>query len=147
MEQMMKIEQILDQWEADCKIDKTQLGDESIKVPKLHAKYSREFVTERIRLIHLKNQLKTLRFEKMEFLINPTQEGVQRGWKIPAQGRLLKADVANHLDSDPEIIEIETKVGIQTEKVELLKAIIDSLKTRGFLIKNCLDEIKWINGG
>ena len=35
----MKIDEILNFWKEDCVIDKTEIGDEAIKIAKLHHKY------------------------------------------------------------------------------------------------------------
>ena len=35
----MQLEAIYDEWKKDSEIDKTELGDESIAIPKLHHKY------------------------------------------------------------------------------------------------------------
>ena len=35
----MKIDEILNLWKEDCVIDKTEIGDEAIKIAKLHHKY------------------------------------------------------------------------------------------------------------
>jgi hypothetical protein len=44
----MKIEEILDNWKEDSKIDRTELGDEALKIPKLHHKYYQIYVSERL---------------------------------------------------------------------------------------------------
>jgi hypothetical protein len=36
---MMKFEDVFASWEKDSVIDRTELADESLKIPKLHHKY------------------------------------------------------------------------------------------------------------
>ena len=36
----MNIDDILSTWEEDCKIDKTELGDEALRLFSLHHKYN-----------------------------------------------------------------------------------------------------------
>jgi len=146
-EKSMKIEQIEQLWSDDSTINTTDLTKETIKIPQLHAKYYAIYVKQRLLLVKLKAAYKQLKLEKYEFLINPTEEKVKAGWKIPAQGKLLKNEVAQYLEGDQQLIEMELKIGIQEEKVGYLKSIIDSINTRNFLIKNILDDRKFMNGG
>ena len=43
----MKTEDIISLWEQDCKIDSTELGMESLRIPQLHNKYYKIFIQER----------------------------------------------------------------------------------------------------
>ena len=46
----MKLEDIIQQWEQDVKIDRTELDAESIKIPSLHNKYYKIYIKEKIQL-------------------------------------------------------------------------------------------------
>ena len=39
----MKLEELLDSWKTDCKIDDTDLDKESLDIPLLHGKYLKDF--------------------------------------------------------------------------------------------------------
>jgi hypothetical protein len=43
-------------------------------------------------------------------------------------------------------LDIELKIGVQQEIVEYLKAILQSINGRSFVIKNFIEERKWLNG-
>lgn len=129
----MKLEQILELWEEDSHINKNELGDEAIKIPKLHSKYYRIYVNEKLVLRKYKAELDQLRLEKYEFYTQgPTKEQMDLGWKLPASGKILKNEVNSYLDADKEIVEKSLKIGLQNEKVDLLESIIKSLTSRGF---------------
>jgi len=49
----MKIEDIVSEWDKDSKIDETELGTEAAKIPKLHNKYLKFFMGERIVLFKM----------------------------------------------------------------------------------------------
>lgn len=134
-------------WEEDSKIDSTDLGGESLRIPSLHAKYCRLYSLEKVVLTKLKGTYKSLRLEKYEFLINPTKEKVDLGWIIPPQGKLIKSEVGQYLESDTDLINLELQLSVQQEKVDMLKSILDTLKTRGLLIKNALDDRRFLAGG
>ena len=43
----MKLEDIMDQWKQDASIDNTDLGEESLQIPNLHAKYMEIYTKEK----------------------------------------------------------------------------------------------------
>ena len=67
MEECMNIEEIMDLWKEDTKIDRTELGDEAIKVPSLHSKYMNILVKEKLILRKLDSEMKQLKLDKYEF--------------------------------------------------------------------------------
>lgn len=136
----MKLDSILELWEEDSKLDRNDLSNESLKIPGLHSKYYRIYVNEKLILRKYEAQLKELKMEKYEFYTQgPSKEQIDRGWKLPPVGKVLKADVNMYLDADKEIIELSLRIGIQKEKIDLLESIIESFKARGFNIKSALD--------
>ena len=50
----MDIEKIVCEWNKDSKIDDTELGTESSRIPMVHNKYLKYYMGERIQLIKLK---------------------------------------------------------------------------------------------
>lgn len=143
----MTFEELQDEWDTDSVIDSTKIGNESIRTPKLHAKYLRIHSREKMKLLSLQHRYKILRGEKKEFFINPTREVMQeKNWKIPERGKILKSDIESFLDIDSELLELELKIGVQQEKVEYLKSILQSINGRSFVIKNYIEERKWLQG-
>jgi hypothetical protein len=144
----MKIESIFEQWDKDSQIDRTELGEESIKIPKLHHKYYKVFISERLLLRKLDADLKQLKLEKYEFYTQgPTKDQKEKGWELPARGLILKGDIPTYIDADKDIVELTLKIGYQQEKIELLESIIKSLVNRGFQIKAAIDWHKFTMGG
>jgi hypothetical protein len=144
----MKFEDIFVSWEKDSAIDRTELAEESLKIPKLHHKYYTIYVTEKATLRRLESDMKKLKLEKYEFFtLGPNEETKDRGWRLPARGMILKADIPMYMEGDQDIIDLSLKIGMQQEKVELLESIIKSLQTRNFIIKNAIDFTKFSMGG
>ena len=143
----MTIEELFDEWERDSKIDKSELGEESIKIPLLVAKYGAELTRSKFRIAKLYGDLKIMKREKGEFYFNPTKEHRDRGWVSPPQGRLIKTDLREYVDSDKDVIDIELKIGALNAKIDALNIILKELHSRGFNIKNCIEDRKFLNGG
>ncbi len=144
----MKIEEIREAWDVDSAIDKTEIGDESLKIPKLHAKYMRMLSDERLLLRKLESDLKVLKRDKYEFYtMGPTKEQKDLGWELPARGMVLKQDINIYMESDRQVVDLTLRIGMQQEKVEMLDSIIRSIMNRGYQLKTALDFLKFTMGG
>jgi hypothetical protein len=140
----MKLEDIYTEWEQDANIDRSELGNEVLRIPKLHHKYFKIFTNERLILRKYEVELKQLKLEKHEFFtMGPTEETHARGWRLPPQGKILRSDVNNYIEADKDVVNITLKIGIQQEKLELLESIIKSLTNRGFNIKSAIEFEKF----
>lgn len=143
----MKLEDIFSEWENDSNIDITELGEESLKISKLHHKYFRILSNERMQYKKLDAELKMLKLEKHEFYTQgPTKETMEKGWQLPAVGKILRSDVNNYIDSDRDIVNLSLKIGVQLEKMDLLESIIKVIINRGYNLKVALDWEKFKMG-
>lgn len=143
----MNIEQIYAEWAIDSKIDPENLGNESLKIPQLHHKYYKILIKERLILKQKKYKHKQLFLEKYKFYTEgPTKEQHDLGWVLPAKGMILKNEVEKYLDADQDLIDSNLSCNFQEEKVELLVDIIKTLNARNFIIKNALDDRRFMNG-
>ena len=143
----MKIDEILNLWKEDCVIDKTEIGDEAIKIAKLHHKYFQILVNEKFTLKSHEAEMKKLKLEKYEFFTQgPNEDTQKKGWKLPAKGIILKTDIPMYMDADDDIIRISLRIGVQQEKIELLESIIKTIMNRGYNLKVVLEWQKFING-
>ena len=144
----MKLETIYAFWAEDSKIDRMDLGEESLKISSLHQKYMEIYTNEKIILRKFDIDLKVLKLEKHEFYTQgPTNETQEKGWELPAIGKVIRSDVQQYVEADKDIIQLTLKIGIEHEKVSLLESIIKNLSNRGFQIKNAIDWIKYASGG
>ena len=144
----MNIDDILNLWQEDVKIDRTELGDEALNIPKLHHKYYEIYVKERLTLRKFEAELKQLKLDKYEFLTQgPNEETKDKGWRLPAKGMILKGDIPMYIEADQDIINLSLKIGLQQEKIELLDSIIKSIMNRNFVIKNAIDWNRFTMGG
>jgi len=114
----MKLEDIFAEWEQDSRIDRSELGNEALNIPKLHHKYFKIFTNERLVLRKYEAELKQLKLAKNEFFtMGPTEETHAKGWKLPPQGKILRSDVNHYVEADQEVIDMTLRIGIQQEKI------------------------------
>ena len=140
----MKLDDILQMWEEDSVVDKQNLSDEALKISKLHHKYYRIFINERLTLRKYESELKVLKKDKFEFYTQgPTEETHNLGWRLPPIGKILRSDAGMYVDTDQDIINLTLKIGIQHEKVDFLESVLKSLVNRGFNIKAAIEFEKF----
>jgi hypothetical protein len=144
----MNIEQIVSEWNKDSKIDDTELGSESSKIPMVHNKYLKYYMGERVQLIKLKGKHKKIQRTLLEYYLGEldrhelSELGREQFFK-----KLLKNEVNTYIESDDMFIESILLVSMQEEKVSYLDSIIKSLNNRGFQIKSAIDWAKFTTGG
>jgi len=143
----MTLDEIAAEWTKDSKIDKTELGVESIKIPELHSKYLKIFFDERRRLKGLQFQSRETYLRKYEYYNGKMSEEEMKalGWE-PFMKRLMKNEVDHYLDADKDMIQEKAKIVNQEEKIDMIAEIIKNLNQRNFQIKNAIDYLKFTNG-
>ena len=144
----MKIEDIISMWQEDVKIDETELSRESLNIPLLHGKYLKHFSDERLKLRALKMKHKQLSTRLADYYrgdLNNPEDLAELG-REPYQFKRLKQEVSHYVDSDSEMIQLNTKVAYQQELVDILEEIIRAINTRGYVIKNSLDFLRFTSG-
>lgn len=143
----MKLERIFEEWGKDSDFDKTELGDEALRTTKLHHKYYMILSAERMTKKQLEAEMKILRLEKHEFYTQgPTKETMEKGWTLPAIGKIIKSEVQTYVDADKDIIDLSLKIGVQNEKIELLESIIKTILNRGYYVRSAIDWEKFKMG-
>jgi len=144
----MKIEDIIGMWQEDVKIDETELSRESLNIPLLHGKYLKHFSDERLKLRAFKMKQKQLHQRLMDYYrgdLNNPEDLAELG-REPYPFKRLKNEVSYYVESDSEMVQLNTKIAYQQEMVDVLEEILKAVNTRGFVIKNSLDFLKFTSG-
>lgn len=144
----MTFDEIISMWAEDCKINHENLSGDGIKIPELHAKYYKIYIAEKAKYYKAVEDHKKLRLDKYEFLtMGPTEETKDLGWRLPPQGRILKAEVQQYIDADPDIQKSNLKVSMLKEKIDFVESIIKNIQFRPTTLRLILDNDKFKNGG
>ena len=143
----MKLETILEMWEKDAVIDKTELGQESLNIPQVHARYLKIYAAEKLQYRRLDAEMKVLKRDKFQFLLDgATAESQEKGWEYPTRGRILKTDIGIYNDADKQVQELQMKMDLQLQKIDTLEQILRTISMRGYQIKNAIDYLNFMNG-
>lgn len=143
----MELQKLFDMWDQDAVIDRNNLGNESLAIPRLHAKYWRILVEERLRMRKLEADLKQLEALKYDWAMGvlPREELEQRGWQ-PNPRKMLRAEADKYVESDPEVIRLTLLISAQKEKIEFLLDVIKTVANRTFQVKNAIEFAKYQAG-
>lgn len=143
----MKIEDIVSEWDKDCKMDESELGQESTNIPIVHNKYLKIYVGEKAQEKRMFAQRNKLKRKLQEYYLGELdQDELEELGREQFYKKLLKNEVDTYIESDDMFIDLNLKLGLQQEKVNYIEAIIKSINNRGFQIKNAIDWLKFDNG-
>ena len=143
----MTLDQIMEEWQADATVDRTELGIASLKIPELHSKFLKIYFDERRKLKALEFQSKDLSLKKYEYYNGKlSQEELDElDWE-PFAKRLMKNEVDMYLDSDKDIINNNVRIITQKEKLAFLEEVLKNVNQRNFQIKNAIEWKKFTQG-
>jgi hypothetical protein len=143
----MNLDKIREMVDKDIGIDKTELGDESARIPQLHNKYLNLFHDERLILNRMRANYNVLKKNKWEWMTGKmSQEQLtQMGWE-PFQTRIMRQDLQLYMDADPQLNEAESKLVLQQEKVEYLESVLKGINQRHWVIRNAIEWRKFTQG-
>jgi hypothetical protein len=140
----MKIEDIMEEWKKDAKIDEINLDTSSIDIPNLHAKWLEIRTKAKSKLIKLQYTKKKLTKTLYEYyrgnLNNP--DDLKEIGREPLLNKPLNSETTIYVDADDEMININLRIAAQEEIVEVLTEILKSINNRNWVIKAAVDYRK-----
>lgn len=136
----MTLDEILQQWEKDSVIDKSELGQASLDIPKLHHKYYKMFMQEKLTFAKLNIKFKKTEKLRMEYFQGKLSEDELKlhKWE-PFRLRVLKSDLDTYLDADDVLTEVKFDVEVAKTKVDFLESTLKTISNRTFQVRNAID--------
>ena len=134
----MNLETLNEMWAKDAPLDDEKLDNDSLSIPKLHAKYLRlynNFVTLRDQA---ELDVKRTYRDRWEYYTGKSEK--------PFPMKLIKTDVAIYLEADQEYQKSVLKAKYLNQMVESIKTILTSINNRSFHIKNAVEFAKFLKG-
>lgn len=140
----MTLSDVLDEWDKDQQIDKTDLGVELLRVNSLHHKYLKTHTYFRQKLAKKKIEKDELH-NLLEMYYNGTID--QANLKILNRnpyGGMLKAqkNVENHVNRDPDMIKVNEAIEDIELTLQTLESILKAVNNRGFHIQGAIEWYK-----
>ena len=134
----MNLETLNEMWAKDAPLDDEKLDNDSLSIPKLHAKYLRlynNFVTLRDQA---ELDVKRTYRDRWEYYTGKSEK--------PFPMKLIKTDVAIYLEADQEYQKSVLKAKYLNQMVESIKTILSAINNRSFHIKNAVEFAKFLKG-
>lgn len=144
----MKLTDIQEQWENDSRIDETNLGRESIRVPTLHAKYLTYLSKVKLQLRKAESDYYNTRRKKYRYYRGEMsrEELEQEGWQQFQGNKPLKNEMDEFLQCDENLILFQDKIEYFKTVLYTLEQIIRSINSRTWDIKSAIEWTKFTNG-
>lgn len=145
----MKLEEIDTMWNEDCIINDAKLDEESLKIPKLHAKYHNILNYEKMQQYKLKKDLEELEYIYERFFAKTlTDEEIAKYNLVEfCNKKYMKNDIPKAINSVDVVVKMKSKLGIQNIKVEFIESILKQINNRNWLIRDAIEFKKFSNGG
>ena len=144
----MKLSDLQEMWAEDCKIDETNLGKESARVPLLHAKYINLLSSTRLNLRKTESDYLNCRRKKYRYYRGEMSraELEEEGWEQWQGAKPLKNEIDEFLQGDIDLILLTDKVEYYKTILYQLEQIIRSINSRTWDIKSSIEWAKFTNG-
>ena len=136
----MNIDEIVESWREDSKIDDLNLDKENVRIPSLHSKYVGMMVDENKSLRTLIRDRAILRrLLRSYYLGKADTDDLEKLGRDQFYEKILKNELNEYMDTDELMIRINARISTQEEKIDVLKEIIRSINSRGYQLKNAID--------
>jgi len=142
---MITHEELLDLWEKDAEIDKGNLDQAAVDIPKLHHKYLRIYLDLRSKKLAQGHKLETVRKDKELYYTGQATSDVYK--EKPFDLKLkTKSGIDKHVNTDPEVIKLLEKIEYMDVLLEGVNHILDQIKWRNQSIKSAIDWTRFTSG-
>tara|TARA_R110000868_G_scaffold124490_10_gene329168 strand:+ start:22553 stop:22999 length:447 start_codon:yes stop_codon:yes gene_type:complete len=142
------LDELHDEWEKDGDVDKTEIGDELLKIPRLHAKYLRilSYHNSQSKELGINyTKAKKIRYEYYQGDLNNPDDLAKYGFD-PMVKRILKTEIPLYIESDATLLSIIRKKNMHDEIASATNSILKELNSRTYQLRSYIDYEKFING-
>ena len=144
---MSKLDELMAEWEKDSQIDRTEPGKALIDIPKLHSKYLRILSNHKLLIKDAEFKYARMKKIKWEYYTGKTDaETLKQKGLEPFNLKVLKQDLDLYIDSDQDILQLDSKLITQQEKVDYLQDAIKAINNMQWHIRDAIAWRKFING-
>lgn len=143
---MKQINDVLEMWKEDSKIDRSEPGTELLKIPQLHSKYLN--ILSHNRMLCREVEIKYAKMKKIKWeYYSGRMDSVKLkefGWQqFPY---VLKSDISTYLESDDDLIKLSAQKSMYLEVIEICTTIMKELNSRTYQLRSYIDYEKFIQG-
>ena len=143
---MTKLDELMNEWEKDSQVDRTEPGKALLDIPKLHSKYLRILSNHKLLIKDAEFKYARMKKIKWEYYTGRMDDVTlkKHGWDpFPF---VLKSDISTYLDADEDLNKYIASKLLHEEIVECCEMILKELHSRTFQLKSFIDWERFIQG-
>lgn len=146
---MLSHTELLESWEKDCLIDRTNLMGIMFGHPQLHGKYLTHLMTYKMNLRKSVMKYQSVRLLRQRYFNGEmTKEMLdEQGWVQYNIRRPLKSELESLLDASPDLQLLQEKSVYLESLVLSCESILKDISNRYFLFSNLVSYEKFQAGG
>lgn len=141
------MEELIEQWEKDSKIDQTEPGKEITRIPLLHSKYNKYLSLHNLsakKCISDINKMKKLKW--LYYTGKMDQEQLQElGWE-PFRFT-LKSDISVYIDGDEDLARLNQRKQYHEEASSFCINVMKEINARTYQLRAFIEWERFIQGG
>ena len=141
------MEELIEQWEKDSKIDQTEPGKEITRIPLLHSKYNKYLSLHNLsgkKCITDINKMKKLKW--LYYTGKMDQEQLQElGWE-PFRFT-LKSDISVYIDGDEDLARLNQRKQYHEEASSFCINVMKEINARTYQLRAFIEWERFIQGG
>lgn len=144
----MNIEQLQEEWDKDCQIDDTHLGEHAVATPKLHAKYIKLLVNTKLKHTKLSSDHNMLRKNKFRYYRGELsrEELTSLDWSQWQGIKPLKNEMDEFLAGDTELNTLRVKIDYLETMIYFLESVLGQIKARDWQLKSAIQWKMFLAG-
>jgi len=144
---MMNLEQLIVEWKADAKMDRSEPGKELLRVPNLHAKYLEQFMAHSRALKEARFAYNVIRRLKSDYYSGrfTAEDYIKHG--LPPFQFTLRNDLGSYLEADEDLYKATLKIAVHEEPIIFLTSVLKEINNRSFELKTYVEWLKFSEGG
>lgn len=149
MKPPVNIDDLMEEWSKDSKIDETEPGRELVKTSTLHSKYLRIMTHHNLickKLMGDYNKLKKIKWEYYSGDLN-NPEDLEKHNLEPMMKKVLRQDIPTYIDSDTDLNNILLKKMLHQEVVDFCGSVLKELNNRTWQLRSFIEWEKFTSGG
>lgn len=140
------MEQLLDMWSVDAKIDETEPGKELAKIPVLHAKYLKILMKHSGQVKSYEFKLAKERNKKTNYYSGRMDQDELAKFGLQPYKLVLKNEVEDYVEADEEVIKLKMVWSAHKEMVDATDRILKELNSRTYQLRGLIDWERYIMG-
>jgi hypothetical protein len=140
----LTLKELQDQVKTDLKLSPDNLSIESLKTPDIHWTYNKMLMTEKLAMKKLEREWHVLYKERWEYYRKKADPEVYE--KEPLLKKIIDSDAKIYLAADEKLREMQEKIDSKEELIEFLKRVMDQISQRQWIIRNAIENFKYLNG-